>query len=191
MNVYTLFGQAGTGGVLQSDHSAQTQGVQFSVSSPCTLTAIWFYSKTGSGDLPATVGVYQVTGTGTGTLVHSETASWSGAAASGWVRAPFSSPPSLAVGTNYKAVTFHVAGAFNFYSESDNYWSSGAGSAGITNGPLSAPNNAGADVGQDTFHSGTPITYPASTFSSANYWIDPEVALWAAPYPITQNTGFF
>lgn len=175
MTTYTLFNQTGTGGVLQTDHSAQTQGVQFSVSAAATLTAIWFYSPAAAGDLPSSIGLYQVTGTGTGTLIHSESASWSGAAGSGWIRAPFSSPPSLTASTNYKAVQFHTAGSSNFYSETDNYWSSGAGSGGITNGILSAPNNAGADIGQDSYNSGSSITYPASTFSSANYWIDPEV----------------
>ena len=175
MAVYTLFGQTG-GGTIQTDHSAISFGVQFSVNaSGTTLSGIWWFSQTGSGSLPGTIALYQVTGAGTGTLIHSETPSWSGAAASGWVRSSFASPPSLTSGTNYKAVVFKANAGDNWYSETDNYWSSGAGSGGITNGPLSAPNNAGADVGQDSFQVAGTLSYPASTFSAANYWVDPEV----------------
>ena len=64
----------------------------------------------------------------------------------------------------------------NFYGSTANYWTSGAGGAGITNGPLSAPNNAGGDGGQDTFNQSATLTYPLTSFNATNYWVDPEVA---------------
>ena len=172
MAVLTLFGQPASPASLTSDSADYTMGVQFSVSvSGATLTAIWFYSAPGAGALPDSIALYAVTGA---SLVHSETASWSGAAGSGWVRAAFSSPPSLTSGTSYKACIFENTGNF-FYSTTAHYWDTGAGSGGIVNGPLSAPNNAGADGGQDTFTNSSSLSYPSSSFNAANYWMDPEV----------------
>ena len=75
MTAYTLFGQSG-GGTITVDDNAYTFGVQFSVSQAATLTGIWWYSPSGAGALPTVIALYAVTGTA---LVHSETASWSGA----------------------------------------------------------------------------------------------------------------
>lgn len=171
MTSYTLFSQGATG-QNASDDGPLTLGIQFSVSQPCTLNALWFSSPAGSTALPGTIALYTVTG---GTLVHSETASWSGAAGSGWVRAPFTSRPSLSPGVNYVAAVFY-SGAAGFYNGTNNYWSSGAGAGGVANGPLSAPNSASAANGQDVFNSGASLAFPASTFSASNYWVDPEVS---------------
>ncbi len=172
MTAYTLFSQEVTGSSLTTDPTGYTMGVQFTVSvSGATLTAIWFYSASGAGVLPQTIALYAVSGT---SLVHQESASWSGAAGSGWVRAAFSSPPSLTASASYKACVLQDTNA-NWYSATAHYWDSGAGAAGITSGPLSAPNNAGADGGQDTFHSAASLTYPDGSFNAGNYWMDPEV----------------
>jgi Domain of unknown function (DUF4082) len=170
MGNFTLFGQPASPATLTSDAVGYTMGVQFSVSQSATLTAIWFFSATGAAVLPGTILLYAVSGT---SLVHSETASWSGAAGSGWVQALFSSPPSLTASTNYKAAVAQSSAA-NWYSTTANYWSSGAGSGGITNGPLSAPNNAGGDGGQATFNTSVPA-YPNTSFNAGNYWVDPQV----------------
>ena len=173
MATYTLFGQSGSG-TLASDTEALTLGVQFSVSEPgCTLTGIWWYSASGSGTLPEEIALYAVSG---GTLVHSETPSWSGAAGSGWVRASFSSPPSLASGTAYVAVVWS-SGGFDWYSGTHFYWSTGPGSGGVTDGALSAPDNAASANGQCVFDASGPPAFPAGSFDSTNYWADPEVTL--------------
>lgn len=174
MAIYTLFSQTGGGALAGSDATAYTMGVQFTVSQSATLNAIWFYSAAGAAVLPQTILLYAVTGQA---LVHSETASWSGAAGSGWVRAAFSSPPALAASTAYKASVAQSTGQV-WYSATSQYWSSGAGSGGITNGPLSAPNNATSAQGQDTFDTSVPA-YPNTSFSAANYWVDPEVSVGA------------
>ena len=179
MAVWTLWNQTG-GGSLASDTSSYTLGVEFHVTQPgCTLTGIWWYSASGAGALPGTIALYTVTGT---TLVTSNTASWSGAAGSGWVRASFTSPPSLTSGTNYKACVFlQNNGSVNFYSSTVNYWSSGAGGSGVTSGPITAPNNAGASPSQDSYNAGTSLAYPSTASGNAsNYWIDPEVTAPAA-----------
>jgi Domain of unknown function (DUF4082) len=179
---YTLFSQGATGATLASDTSTYTLGVEFSVSSSgYTLDAVWFYSASGATDLPVTIGMFEVTG---GTLVHSESASWSGAGGSGWVKASFSSPPSLTSGTNYKAVVFHST-AVNWYAGTSFYWSSGAGSGGITNGVLSAPNDSGATPGQDSYATAGSISNPNGAIHATNYWVDPEVTSGGTPQTAT------
>ena len=177
MTAYTLFGQPASPATIISDANPYTFGVQVSVSQPATLTAVWFYSAPSAEILPATIALYAASG---GSLIHSEAATWSGAAASGWVRAAFSSPPSLSASTAYEVCAYQgTAGVW--YSATSHYWDSGAGSGGITSGPLSAPNSAGAVNGQDCFFSGTPLTFPNTAFNAGNYWVDAEVTVSAAP----------
>lgn len=172
MAVYTLFGQPASPASLTNDSADYTMSVQFSVSgSGCTLTGIWFWSAPGAFSLPETIALFAVSGQ---TLVHSEPATWSGAAGSGWVKAAFSSPPSLTASAAYKACIFSNSGNF-FYSGTSHYWDTGPGASGISDGPLSAPPDSGADGGQDTFNAGSVLAYPDTSFNAANYWVDPEV----------------
>lgn len=172
MPAFTLFSQRTTA-ALTADTAAYTLGVQFSVSAPAKLTAVWFYSAPGATDLPATIALFTVSGA---SLITSQAASWSGAAGSGWVRAAFTAPPALTAGTAYKAAVLHST-AVNWYAAIAAYWTTGAGGSGISNGPLSAPNNAGGAQGQDSFNLGAALTYPATTGNGANYQIDPEVTV--------------
>jgi hypothetical protein len=155
-------------------------GVQFSVSvSGGTLNGIWFYSAAGLTSTPDTIALY----TTSGTLVSSQASTFGGAAAgSGWMHGTFTSPPALTSGATYVAA---VHGSGGFYSSTANYWSSGAGSGGISNPPLSAPNNAGAVNGQGVFNTG-PLSFPATSFNATNYWVDPDVTATAAAPPALQ-----
>ena len=170
MGTFTLF-QQGITAALTADTAAYTMGVQFSVSGPGTLAATWFYSASGAVNLPDHITLFRVSD---GFQLARQAAAWSGAVGSGWVRAAWPAPPVLAAGVAYKACIESTGGA-NFYSSIAHYWDSGAGQNGISNGPLSAPNNAGGDHGQDTFFAGTPPNYPTSSFNATNYMIDPEV----------------
>ncbi len=172
MTVYTLFGSSG-GDVLVADTNTYTMGVEFKVSVPgCTLTGIGWYSAPGAGSLPETIALFTVSGT----LVHSEAASWSGAAGTGKVWAAFSSPPALTASAAYVAAVYS-SGGFNWYSGTHHYWDTGAGAGGISSGPLSAPDNAGSANGQDIFDSSGPLAFPSSSFQATNYWVDPEVTV--------------
>jgi hypothetical protein len=147
-------------------------GVQFTTSQAGTLTGIWFYSASGAASLPQTIALYQVSGH---VLVASQTPTWSALAGTGWVRAAFSSPPSLTASTSYKACVFNDQ-ANNWYSLTTHYWNTGGpGASGITSGPLFAPNTSGADGGQDTFTNTPTLAYPDTSFNDSNYWVDPEV----------------
>lgn len=179
MTAYTLFGQPASPAALAADNAQYTMGVQFAVSQAATLTAVWFHSAPGAAVLPSRVALFTVSGA---TLAHSEAAAWSGAAGSGWVRAPLAAPPSLTPGTAYKAAVLGGDGTDDWYSATAHYWDTGPGAGGITSGPLSAPATSGGDGGQDTFNAGGTLTYPATSFNAANYWVDPEVTV-AAPAP--------
>ena len=172
VTTYDLFGQPANPAALTADASPYTMGVQFSVTltagATAVLAGIRFFSAAGAAILPQNIALYAVTGP---VQVANQAASWSGAAGSGWVTALFNTPPALTSGTAYKGCIFQNTAA-NFYSSTGAYWSSGAGSGGITNGPLSAPNNAGGNGGQDTFSQGAVIGYPNTSFNATNYWID-------------------
>lgn len=182
MTVYTLFGQPASPAALVSDSNAYTMGVQFSDSNTGdTLTGIWFFSAAGAASLPDTIALYAVSGT---SLVHSESASWSGAAGSGWVRAPFATPPALTSGASYKGAAGIASPAGNWYSATSHYWDTGAGAGGVTSGPLTAPNDAGSSPGQDSFHAlGIDPAYPDASFNATNYWVDVEVTTAGPPPP--------
>jgi len=190
MTVYSLFGQPAGFSTLTTDNVNYTMGVQFTVSVAATLTGIWWYSPAGAGILPDHIELWAVSGR---SLVVNQAAAWSGVAGSGWVRAPFNSPPSLTGGASYKGSIFKNDGSVNnFYGSIANYWSSGAGSGGISNGPLSAPNNAGGDGGQDTFDTTSVVAYPLSAFNATNYGVDVEVTVASAgatTWPVTYDTG--
>jgi len=183
MTTYTVFQQAG-GGTIADDSSTYTLGMAFTLSQPATLTGIWFYSAAGANGLPVGCAVYLNTGTGTGTIVagsENDSPSWSAAAGSGWVRCAYPGGPSLSASVQYKVVVLKDATS-QVYSATSHYWDSGPGSGGITNGILTAPNSG--DGGQDSYVSpSASLTYPASSFNAANYWIDVEVSDGSPPPP--------
>jgi hypothetical protein len=183
VTVYTLFGQSG-GGTIVSDTGTYTMGMQFTLSQPATLTGIWFYSASGANALPVGCAVYAMTGAGTGSIVagsENDTPSWSGAAGSGWVKCSYGSGPVLAASTVYK-VTILKDASSQVYSATSHYWdTTGPGTGGLTSGIITAPNNAGADQGQDTFHNNPTFSYPDTSFNAANYWVDVEVTVASAP----------
>ena len=177
MTVYTLFGQPATPATLTPDPAAYTLGMEFSLSENAALTGIWFYSAPSAALLPQACAIYAVSGQSI--AAENTSPSWSGAAGSGWVKCTFDGSVTLTAGTNYKVCVQCLAdtGDGDWYSSTAHYWDTGAGSAGITNGPLTAPDNAGADVGQDSYSNEEALVYPDSSFNAGNYWIDVEVTV--------------
>ena len=188
MAVYTLFSQPSAGmPALASDTLDYTFGMQFTLSSNAALTGIWWYSPATAGALPDTSAVYQVTGTNTGSQVtgtlHSSP-TWGGAAAgAGWAKETYDGSVTLTSGTQYR-VCVHIGFGLNKYGVTANYWSSGAGSGGVSAGIISAPAAASADGGnQDAYINTSPIAYPNTSFNSGNYWVDVEVTTGGSPPP--------
>jgi len=169
VTAYTLFSQATPTGGFTTSENEVTIGITFALSQSCTLNAIWWYSPSGATSLP-TIGLYEVSGQ---VLVATLSPAWSGAAGSGWVRGPFVTPPVLTAVTIYKACVYLLA-ADSLY-ETDDYWSTGPGASGLSNGPLLAPSASSSSDGQEDYNFAVGISYPGTTYTSANWWIDPEV----------------
>lgn len=199
------------------DTQAQTIGTQFSLSEPCTLDNVWFYSPPFAAALPASTQIWNAS---TQTLVSGTNlpASWSGGLASGWVANSYGKAGIVLPAGNYIA-TIYYGGGEVFYMESRGYFGSFQGNAGpatngMTNGPLSSPSNANAfnPPGGNScyFTGGTGPTYPNAWDihdGGENRWIDVEVtpgssssspsptptptSTSASPPPSATNSGAF
>lgn len=181
-SVYSLFGQQAVADGVQNDTASYTIGDQFSVSVPVQLTGIWWYSASAAGALPSQCVIYDLGASSQvpGTLNTSP--SWSGAAGSGWVKCSYNGAVTLQPGKNYEVCVLGPASAANWYTFHQNWWTTGGpGASGITNGPLTAPNNATALHGQSSFSAGSSLQIPTSNFNSANFWMDVEVKLPSGP----------
>ena len=181
------------------DTQAQTLGTQFTLSEPCTVDNVWFYSPPFAEDLPASTQIWDAT---TQALVSgtSLTASWSGGVASGWVANPYGSAGIVLPAGNYIATVYYGGGKV-FYMESRGYFGSFLGNAGpatngMTNGPLTSPSQANAfnPPGGNTCYTqgGTSPTYPNAWDThdgGENRWVDIEVTPSAAsPSPTPTPT---
>ena len=146
--------------------SPGTIGLEFTVSTAGLLGGLWLYSPSGEGltGLPATVGLYTVSGS---TLVTSTAASWSGAAGSGWVYAALSSPPALTAGTSYMAAAYGAAASFGY--DSSYSWP-------VSNAPVTGVNGG-------YYATAGSLAYPSSQQTGWNWWLDVSVA-FASPVPV-------
>ena len=171
MTAYTLHSGATYGLSSSGNPTPYAFGVQFSVSQSVELTGIWWYSGASSASLPTACALYNANTQAQipGTLNNSPT--WSGAAGSGWVKCTYSGP-TLSAGTNYVAVV-ETGGAV--YYDVNGFWTSGGGSSGITNGPLSAPSSAGSVNGQMTYLQSGTIGFPTNTVTGYDFGVDVEV----------------
>ena len=171
-----------------ADTGAQTTGTCFSLSEPCVLDNVWFFSPHNAAALPAST---QIWNSDTQTLVASTnlSASWSGGVGSGWVANSYANANITLPAGNYIA-TIYYGGGQTFYYEATGYFGTkevapdqpGVASNGFTNGPLSTPGTANAPnpPGGNScyFTGGTVPTYPNSwddDDGGENRWVDVEV----------------
>jgi hypothetical protein len=155
----------------ESDTENYTLGVEFSVSATANFTGWYWWCRTAG---TFTFSLYRIDSASTGTLL-AQVASVSLAAPLGeWKYQNLAMPVSLVAGQRYRATI--TSSTNNFYCATSNYWSSGAGSSGITSGILSAPNGSDA-TGNDqcAFIVGASPAFPTSAFNFTNYWLDVEV----------------
>lgn len=151
--------------------------LQFSVSQAVPLTGIPWFSASGAVALPSACCIFDNATQlpVTGTLKNSP--SWSGAAASGLVTCAYDGSVILQPGHVYFSAVYNGTSQLWFGSLAG-VWTTGIGASGLTNGPLSAPNNASAVVGQCCVASGpVGISFPTFTESGKNYGVDVEVTL--------------
>lgn len=168
------------GATVQDSAVNYTVATEIRLDRACVLERIWYYSPAGTAQLATAARVWQVTGPDTGTQVAAATSpSWSGAAGSGWV----SCTPggiTLPAGT-YKVSVYNGAATPDGWSAKDantNYWATGAGSGGITWGPLTAPALASASTAYVFDGAGGGNTPP---FSNAGGTTEPGQCTFAQP----------
>ena len=160
------------------DDLEQTFGTEFTLSAPCGIDKVWFYSPpaVSPSALPTICAIWDVRTQQVVSGTRNDSPSWSGAAGSGWVACPYSGI-TLPAG-DYKVTVYTPGGSTNFYQETENYWGTGGGANGIVSGPLAAPNASSATApGQITYHHGAfayPDTYDIE-FGGQNRWVDIEV----------------
>jgi hypothetical protein len=126
-------------------------GLKFQSSMAGTVTGVRYYKN----DLnigPHTGSLWSSTGTRLATVTFTNE---SGV---GWQTASFSTPVEITAGTTY-VVSYHTN--YGHYAATGPYFTSP-----VTNGPLTAPANAGIY----TYNSAS--VFPNSTFNAANYWVD-------------------
>jgi Domain of unknown function (DUF4082) len=172
------------------DDFEQTMGTEFTLSQWCALNNIWFYSPPGSTQLPTRCGIWNVATKEVVSVTDNASPTWSGAAASGWIRCSY--PNAILPPGDYKVTVYTPGGSDNFYQETEDYFAGGgpAAASAITYGPLSAPDTANASPpGQITFQHGGwlyPDTYDTD-FDGQNRWVDVEVTPISSPL----NSGSF
>lgn len=177
MATYRLWPATSGPGAATADTENYSLGVEFSVSSASEFTGWYWWARTAA---TITVSLYEVTSATTGTLVNQVTGVTIAAPLGEWKYIPVVLPTTLTIGTRYRAVV--TSSTNNFYSSTANYWTSGAGSAGITNGILTGHNvsdTTGNDQG--SFIIGASPAFPTSAFNGTNYWIDVEINDAATP----------
>lgn len=177
-----------TGGVLFNNVGTSDLGVEFYVIEPASLAGYWWWCPPGGIQIVNQLSfrLYSViTGT-TGTLVDETTVSTATPLTlNAWNWIPLGSLVALSVGSasvnHYRASVTYGGGGQKHYASTISYWTTGAGAAGVTTGPLTAPNAAGAIGGiQGSYNEPTTGSMPASENLNANYWLDVQISSTSA-----------
>jgi methionine-rich copper-binding protein CopC len=140
------------------DTSAVDLGVQFTPAVNGWITGIRFYK--GAGNTGTHAGSLWAA---SGTLLGQVT--FTNESASGWQEADFSSPIAVTGGTTYIASYFAPNGDYS-------YTGAAFASAGVTNGPLTAPQSSAVTPGNGVYAYGGSPALPNNSFNATNYWVD-------------------
>jgi len=144
-----------------SDLNSVELGVQFSSSSPGTITGIRFWKDS------INIGTHTASmWSSTGQLLTTTT--FANETASGWQEVLFPQPVQITAGTTYVA-SYHTS---LDYSAGNGYFGTP-----MSNSPLTAPANAGVYA-----YNSSPV-FPSNTFRSDNYWVDVLFAAQSGPVP--------
>jgi hypothetical protein len=153
--------------------SALSVGVEFTVSTTCTLTEIrWYQASAGTTDTSTRQGaLYTTTNGTTGTLVASATSA--APSGSGWQALTIPGGYTLSSGVRYRAAVLHPAGG---YSADAHFFDSGSGASGITVGPVTVVSQTGSiNSMQQSFHYSGSISFPDGQFNAGCYWVDVSI----------------
>lgn len=191
MPTYTLFGQPTVTDGPDGGVGTRTYGLWFQLSQSASLTGIWFYSVAGASVLPTECEIWQSPSNALVAGTQNLSPSWSGAAGSGWVKCSYGGTVTLSSGVWYCAAVGQSGGsAVNWAAIHLNYWSSGPGASGLTNGIITAPSNAGSPTSNQNAAAsggGAPGQFPASGVAASNFWVDVEVTVGGASHTATAS----
>lgn len=173
--------------------SALTLGTQFSVASATPLLSIPWYSPSGAAALPTICGIWDVASQ---SLVTSdadpewllEDGTTPGTPGAGRMLCDFSAASVTLIPGNPYVTSVFQPGAVQWYSTVANYWTSGAGASGISNGLVNAPNVGGSANGQGCQAAGI-WAFPSTSGGGTVYYVDVEVEAGSAPP--TSTSGAF
>lgn len=165
-----------------ADATAYTLGVEFEISAPAELAGYFVWTASDQDTGARSFRLYSVDAGGlTGSAVAGSDVTSGVLTAGQWNYVPLAAPIALTAGQRYRACQLVPAVAVP-YSSTGLYWSTGPGSAGITNGILTAPRRADAEgLLQGQFNVGAVMTFPANEFNATNYWVDVLVDDGAGP----------
>jgi hypothetical protein len=173
-----------TSGPVSSTSSPNTLvGVLFKVTARVWLEGVHIWvADANQSSASRQFALWQVTGSSAGTFVKGAVAASPTLNTGAWTFCPFDSPIPLMPNITYKLV---VAGPTGFVAAGpSSYFASGAGAAGITNGPLtlfsstSPGTNVDPNGAPQMTNSATqsdPTTHFPTSSSANSYWIDPQV----------------
>jgi hypothetical protein len=141
-----------------NDTGAVNLGVQFTTAVNGWITGIRFYK--GAGNTGTHIGSLW---TSSGTLLGQLT--FTNESASGWQQANFSSPIPVTAGTTYVASYLAPHGGYSVDAAA-------FANAGVTNGPLTAPQSSAVSGGNGLYGYSSSPAFPNSSYNATNYWVD-------------------
>ena len=182
---YSLWADAASPGGAEASAGSGSVGLEFYVTQDAWCYGIWYWRTANmAGPWPARL--YQVVSSSSGNLLNSVSIP-DNVQAGTWQYGAFSSPVRLTAGTRYRV---SVDRNNSYYAKTSRYWiSGGAGSGGLSNGPLVFPDAPNATGGMQCPY-GDPGGYPSSYSGSGNnYWSDVEVSLSAPTHLVLDSSS--
>jgi hypothetical protein len=201
---YRLWPNASYGSALRTDDAnGYTIGTEFYVTVPCKLSKIWWFSPPSAASLPTrcllwdSVAQTAISGTDNSSPAWKNQSGASASAGDGWISCDYSGAGvTLTASKRYITSVFHAALGDHWFADTANFRSGSgslsAGVNGLTQGPLVAPNNAGATIGQSVEHV-TTFAFPGTSDAGANDWTDVEVIPISGVTPplVSQYSGLY
>jgi len=164
-----------------------TLAMEFELSESCQVEKLWMYSYAGCTVLPSRCGIFSVTSQTEVSGSDNSSPSWlsapgtSATAGGGWCYVDYSSANLILPAGKYR-VAIYAATASNWFSYSTGYWgTTGPGSLGSSNGPISVPSNGSADTPGIGGSLAGSWGYPTSASGSNGFWMDVEVVPASLP----------
>lgn len=188
MATWTIWNNAIPSGTSSVSAGSRTDGVQFTVSTSCQLSAVGYWLPAGGTTTGSSfsANLWATTNANTGTLV-SGPASGSGTwTTNAWNWITLTAPITLSIGTTYVAAVTSPDELEYYHG----YWGSGEpGASGVTSGPIFAPGVATALGGIQQPYIGAANAFP-NAVSSGGTWYGIDVQVVSTASPVLLMAGY-